>query len=126
VSIFLALVLCPSHPSALPHLLSFAARLLLLLLQTADACMGTIGAPNFYWVVLGGYPTNPDNVTASNSLIVTWLMDNDPSKIDMATAWETEWLKEVTRVPIPGLKISYSAEVLFCSALVCCVVLLLL
>lgn len=82
-------------------------------IPTDPSCLGTIGIPNFPWVVLGGFPTDPVPVyNKSMAIVVTFLLNNYPSMVDTASAWEDKFLSVLrSQFPLfPDLVISYAVE----------------
>ena len=80
----------------------------------ATSCRGSIGAPTFPWVVLGGYDAN-DYETAT-ALIVTFPLNNAPEQADKAKAWEARLLQLLasddvqTMAQQAGLEMAFMTE----------------
>jgi Niemann-Pick C1 protein len=74
---------------------------------TNPACRGTLGAPTFPYVVLGGY--DGDAYTNATALVVTILLNNNDETEDMAKTWEHAFLNKAA-AGLPGLNVVYSAE----------------
>ena len=59
-------------------------------------CRGVVGAPNYPYVILGGYPTRgadaPPYLNAT-ALVVTYLLNNADADNDKSIAWEREVLE---------------------------------
>ncbi len=76
-------------------------------------CRGTVGSINFPYVVFGGYPpsnsSSPPNYLASTALVVTYLLNNEPSLNDPADAWEKQILKVIQQGE-RGLHFSYMLQ----------------
>ena len=80
----------------------------------AASCRGSIGAPTFPWVVLGGY--NGSEYEAATAVIVTFPLNNAPDNAERAKAWEDELLQLLaseavqTMVGQAGLELAFMAE----------------
>ena len=80
----------------------------------ATTCRGSIGAPTFPWVVLGGY--NESEYETATALIVTFPLNNAPDNVDRAKAWENALLQLLASddvramVQQTGLQLAYMAE----------------
>ena len=78
------------------------------------SCRGSIGAPTFPWVVLGGY--NGSEYDTAAALIVTFPLNNAPDNVERAKAWEDKLLQLLasddvqTMVQQAGLDMAYMSE----------------
>ncbi|XP_071482510.1 NPC intracellular cholesterol transporter 1-like [Diadema antillarum] len=74
-------------------------------------CLGTYGGPIFPWTALGGF--EGDKYNMADSLIITFPVNNylasDP-RLDMAMAWEKEYIEFVKNYSNPNLTIAFQAE----------------
>lgn len=77
---------------------------------TIPSCMSEIGSPVDPFIVFGGFDINLKNYINSTALVVTFLLENQPSNLDYAFAWEKEFLK-IASQNYELINIAYSAEV---------------
>ena len=79
-----------------------------------DACRGSIGAPTYPYIVLGGY--NGTDYTTATALVVTFPLNNIPANTDRAKAWEAALLTLVqssslqSSITERGLRLDYMVE----------------
>ena len=79
-----------------------------------DLCRGSIGAPTFPYIVLGGY--NASDYSSATALIATFPLTNEAADVPRAEAWEAALLSLLQSSPLQatlsqrGLRLDYMLE----------------